>query len=180
MFSKKPAAPRAPWAVRLLTPDLLVDGFTDSEAHPESWPFFAPHGGSVPTGMLWLDRPSFLPVTADAVAPTGVSQWVVPYSSNYVAVMPFDNASLAAVRKNTEGQKYSFAAVLYVGPFSIRGKLLSEYEAAPYLSTMAGHLSFAVQDAEIACRLPNPRMTAFKAPMALVRTQLLQGIGLIG
>jgi hypothetical protein len=179
MFSKKPAGPKAPWAVRMLTPDFLVDGFSDTEAHPESWPFFAPHSGNVPTGMLWLDNPSFLPVTAEASAPPAVSQWVVPYSSNYVAVMPFDMASLAAVRKNAERQKNSFATVLYVGPFSIRGRLLSEYGAVPYLSTMAGHLSLAVQDAEIACRLPNPRMTAFKAPMVLVRTQLLQGIGLL-
>jgi hypothetical protein len=179
MFSKKPTAPKAPWAVRLLTPDFLVDGYTDTEAHPETAPFFAPHGSSLPTGMLWLDSPRFTPVAAGAALPPAISQWVLPYSSNHVAVLPFDAASLAAVRKNAENFKYSFKAALAVGPYMIRGLLMSDYEAVSYLSLMAGRLSLAVQDAEIECRLPQTQMAAFKAPMVLVRTLLLQGIGLL-
>jgi len=179
MFTKKPTGPKAPWAVRLLTTDFLVDGFTDTEAHPDTWPFFSPQTGSPPTGLLWLDSPRFTPVAAGTPPQAAVKQWVVPYSSQYVAVMPFDNTSLAAVRKNADSHKYAHAAVLHVGPFAIRGQLLSTYEAVSYLSTMAAHLSFAMQDAEIESRLPNPQFGVLKAPLVLVRAQLLQGIGLL-
>ena len=73
MFAKKPAGPKAPWAVRLLTADFLVDGYSDTEAHPESWPFFTPQTGASPAGLLWLDRPRFTPVTT---APKALVLWL--------------------------------------------------------------------------------------------------------
>ena len=180
MFAKKPNAPKAPWAVRLLTPDFLVDGFTDTEAHPETWPFFTTAVGSTPSGLLWLASPRFTPVASGSAPPPAVTQWLVPYSGNFVALMPFDNASLAAVRKNIADLKYPHAATLYVGPFALRGGLLSNYEAVSYMSTMSGHQCLAMQDVEIEYRLPNPSFTGLKAPLVLVRTHLLQGIGLVG
>ena len=179
MFTKKPAGPKAPWAVRLLTADFLVDGFCDTEAHPEGWPFFTPQTGTAPAGLLWLDRPRFTPVAAGMTPQPAVSQWVLPYSSNYVALMPFDDASLAAMRKNAADDKYAKAAVVHVGPFAIRGQLMSPYEATSYMSTMAHHLSYTMTDVEIEYRGPNPQFTGLKSPLALVRTHLLQGIGLL-
>jgi hypothetical protein len=180
MFSKKPAMAPALWAVRLLTPEYVVDGYSDNAAHPESWPFFGPQGSTAHPGLLWLDGPRFTAVAAGGSVPANVRQWVVPYSSSYVAVLPNDAASLAAARKSAEGHKFSFAAVLTVGPYSIRGQLMSEYEAVSNLGMMAGRLSLAVQEAEIECRLPQSPLAAFKAPLVVVRTQLLQGIGLLG
>jgi len=179
MFSKKPAAPKAPWAVRLLTPDFMVDGYTDTDAHPESWPFFTPEVGSTPSGMLWLGTPRFMPLVTGGTTTPNVSRWLLPYHSSYAALLPFDNASLEAVTKNVQNQKYAVPAVLHVGPFALQGQLLSAYETIPYLSNMAGHLCLAMRAVEISYRLPGAQMAAFKTPLALVRTQLLQGIGLI-
>ena len=180
MFSKKPATAKAAWAVRLLTPDFLVDGYADSEAHPESRPFFTPDTGSTPAGTLWLETPRFTQLVTGAAAAPSVSRWLLPYNGHYAALLPFDNASLAAVTKNAQNHKYAFPAVLHVGPFAINGQLLSEYEAVDYLNTMANHACLAMREVEISYRLPGAQMAAFKAPLALVRTQLLQGIGLLG
>ena len=179
MFQKKPTIPKAPWAVRLLTPDFLVDGFTDSEAHPEIWPFFTTEIGASPTGLLWLDAPKFTPVIAGTPVPPAVSQWVLPFAGEFMAVMPFDDACLAAVRKNIASLKSPHAVVVHAGPFALRGQLLSEYAAVSYLSTMSAHMTLAIQDVEIEYRRPNPNFTGLKAPLVLVHTRALQGIGLL-
>src|SRR3569832_1770705 len=125
MFAKKPAVPKAPWAVRLLTPDFLVDGFCDNEAHPESWPFFTAYTDAATKALLWLDAPRFTVVAAGGAPPLDVKQWVAPYGGQHVALLPVYEASLAAIRKNIACHKYAFAAVLHAGPFSVRGQLLS-------------------------------------------------------
>jgi len=180
MFQKKPSAPKAPWTVRVLTADFLVDGFADTEAHPESWAFFTTAVGSTPTGLLWLDGPKFTPVIAGVAAPPAVRQWVLPFTGDFTALMPFDDACLAAVRKNIASLKEPHAALVHAGPFALRGQLLSEYGAVSYLSTMSGHLSLAMQDVEIEYLRPNPGFSGLKAPLVLLHTRALQGIGLLG
>jgi hypothetical protein len=179
MFTKKPATPKAPWAVRLLTTDFLVDGYSDNETHPESWPFFTPATGTAPAGLLWLDRPRFTPVSTGTPPQPPASQWMLPFSASYVAVLPFDDASLAAMSKNAADRKNAFPAIVHVGPFALRGKLMSEYAAVSYMSTMATHMSYVMQEVEIEYRGPNPGFTGLKSPLALVRTHLLQGIAFL-
>jgi hypothetical protein len=178
VFGKKPATTKAPWAIRVLTPDFLIDGYHDTEAHPESWPFFTPQSGSPPEAMLWLASPRFTPVAAGAVVPPPVTNWLLPYNGSFVAVMPFDDASLAGMQKNASREKYPFPAVLYVGPFTIRGQLLSPYQNPAEFAMIAGHLNVVVVNAEFEYRLPGAQFTGLKTPLALVRTQLLQGFGL--
>ena len=178
MFSKKPAIPKAPWAVRVLTPDFLIDGQVDTEAHPESWEFFSPSVSRNDSGLLWLNAPRFTATSANSGAAPAVSTWVVPLSGGVVAVLPFDNASLAEMQKNVADFNHPYPALLHVGPFAIRGQLLSEFDKAADVSNMAGYHSLAVANAEIEYRLPGAAFTGLKSPLMLVHMRRLQGFAL--
>ena len=180
MFSHKPAPPKTPWAVRVLTPDFLVDGYTDTDAHPDSWPFFGPQTGRLEAIFLWLSSPRFTPTSAASGAPPNVSAWLVPYTGDLVAVLPFDDASLAAMQKNAADAKHAFAAVLLAGPYLIRGQLLSLYEKPDDIAVMSGHHSLAVANAEIEYRLPGAQFTGLKSPLMIVHTRHMQGLALTG
>jgi hypothetical protein len=180
MFSKKPSTPKAPWAIRLLTPDFLIDGYYDTEAHPESWPFFSVEIGATPLAVSWLASPRFTPVTTGAGPVPAVVNYRLPDTGNFAAMMPFDDARLAAMRKNGSSQKYPFGAALDVGPYAIRGQLLRPYQKPDDLGLLAGHLSLVVLNTEIEYRLPGAKFTGLRAPWMLVRTHLLQGFDITG
>ncbi len=179
MFSKKPAQPKAPWAIRVLTPDYLIDGALDSDEHPESWPFFSPEADVSSGGMLYLASPRFTPVSPNAGAPPTVSQWLLPGDGLYAAVMPLDEAGLAALRKSVSSFKHTFAAVLHAGPYAIWGQLLSNFESAGDLYNLARHRNLAVQDATIEHRQPGAAFAGLKAPLVMVSMRQLLGIGLV-
>ena len=179
MFGKKPAPPKAPWAVRLLTPDFVVDGYLDFEEHPESWPFFTPQAAATTTATLWLDAPRFTPTSATAGAPPEVSQWLVPFDNSHVAVLPLDEASLAAMRKNASSYRFPIAAVVHLGPYVVHGQLLSCYEDVADLSTLTHNRCLAMQDATIERRRPGAPFAGLQAPLVMLNGHWLAGIGLI-
>jgi hypothetical protein len=180
MFGKKGVAPKAPWAVRLLTPDFLIDGYTDLDSHSEGAPFFQRQTGSMPLGALWLTSVRFQATgPSSGTAPTA-NNWSLAYSAAFVAAIPNDEASLTATRLNIADLRNAFQAELFVGPYAIRGQLLSPAAHAGDFAMFGSYHSLVVKDAVIDYRLPGAQLTGLKAPLAVVRTLLLQGIGLLG
>jgi hypothetical protein len=180
MFAKKGVAPKAPWAVRLLTPDFLIDGYVDLEAHSEGAPFFQRQTGTLPLAALWLTSARFQATGPSSGPAPAANNWSLAYSAAFVAVIPNDEPSLTATRAYTSDLRSAFPAELYVGPYAIRGQLLSPAAHTGDFAMLGSYLSLVVKDAEIDYRLPGAQLSGLKAPLAVVRTLLLQGIGLLG
>ncbi len=178
MFAKKPPVPKAPWSLRVLTPDFVVDGYHDPDQHSGSGPFFSPEPAETTMATLWLDAPRFTPASPGAGAPPVVSQWLVPFTGSYVAVVPLDATSLAVMRRNVANYKHPFAAVLHVGPYAVFGQLLSDFDDVNDLDILAHHRNLAVQDATVEHRLPGAPFAGLQAPLVMFNGRWVVGIGL--
>ena len=178
MFARKPPAPKAPWSVWVLTPDFVIDGYLDPDAHAGSGPFFSPDPAETATATLWLDSPRFTPTGPGAGAPPVVNHWLVPFSGNYLAVAPLDEVSLALMRHNVAGYQHPFAVTLHVGPYAVYGQLLSDFDDVNDLDLLAHRRILAVQDATIAHRLPSALFAGWQAPLVMVNGRGVTGIGL--
>jgi hypothetical protein len=171
----KPSKPKMPWAVRVLTPDFLVDGsFNESDKTP--WTSFFRAVSNTDTGPQEIMRLTSarmhsssgrLPVPAD-VQPN----WVVSQSGSIIAVIPHDETSIKYVAE-ANSRNTALPADLYVGPYLIRGVLLNASQDIGYLDSC---FSVVLKDAQIDCLLPGSSIKSLQAPYAIVRTLLMQGI----
>src|SRR5712692_5574900 len=143
MIAKKGVAPKPPWAVRLLTPDFLIDGYTDLDTHSEGAPFFQRQTGSMPLAALWLTSARFQATGPSSGPAPAADNWSLAYSAAFVAVIPNDEPSLTATRAYTSDLRKAFQAELYVGPYAIRGELLSPAAHAGDFAMLGSYLSLA-------------------------------------
>jgi hypothetical protein len=174
MFGKK-KAPKAPWSVQLLTTDYLVDGHLDGEDPTGPW-FLHVQGADLAMATLTLTEASFQPTAGQNILETQAAKWVLPSTGLYVAAIPRDADSLAYCANRNSGSKHPIPAVVFVGPYALRGTILSPDND---LDILAGYLTFAMQDVVIDSLAPGARLKALAAPYVIVRTLLVQGIGLL-
>lgn len=163
-----------PWAIQVLTPDYLVDGLYDEKQDNSTAEFFFKSDAGDSLGReasMHLTAVRFQPTRHMTIPASSATDWFV-YSYSFVAIIPRDENSTIYVAKNNNF-KNLIPADIYVGPYLIHGTILSRDKK---LSIFRYWFSIAVRDAEIECQLPGAKLQDLKAPFALVRTHLLQGI----
>ena len=154
------APPQSPWAVQILTTDYLIDGWMDGARYRMCF--------NVTTGS---DEDIFLASTR--VQPTGpvpplpapISAWTQVFRESVVAIIPRDEPSLAWARKWNADWRIPIPAEAFVGPYVIRGAILSTDRR---VRVWAGYKGFVAQDVEIECRLLGANLPSFKAPYVVV------------
>ena len=171
MFGKK-HAPKALWSVQLLTTDYLVDGHMDGEDPTGPW-FLRVQAGEMSMATLTLTEASIQPTAGQNIQPTQAAKWILPSTALFVAVIPRDEASTAYSIGRNGSSKHPFPGVVFVGPYAIRGTIMSPNSD---LDILSGYLSFAMQDTVIDCLAPGARLKGLAAPYVIVRALLLHGI----
>jgi hypothetical protein len=163
----------SPWAIQVLTLDYLIDGVINPNI-ATNLSFLQVSFTSTPSGSLSLKSTMVQP-TGSAEAPTGnISRWLVSFKPGLIGVIPRSEPGRAYVLKHTGGD-YPCAAELRIGPYAIRGTLLSPYKPRD-IANITGDLSFAMQDVEIDCVSADGKLKGLKASVMVLCTHLLQGI----
>ena len=154
---------RSQWAVQVLTRDYLIEGNLDGERDKYS---FRLVGHDVGTVILTSAR--FQPATTLAVPARPPVPQVLIHGDELVALIPRDEAGTTEDMKNNAPFKYPVPAEVYVGPYVIRGQVLSMDKN---LRVFATYVGFVVQDAVVDCLLPGAQLTGLKAPYLLVMSR---------
>jgi hypothetical protein len=159
-----PSVSKSPWAVQLLTFDYLIDGYIDGDReHYNLTLVYLVKGGAV---NMHLTSVRFQPTRNSALPTPPPAPWALVYGDGLVAVIPRDEAGTTFVtKKNADLFKVAVPAEVYVGPYVLRGKVLSPDKE---LTVFESYRRFAMQDAEISCLLPGALLTGLQAPYVLV------------
>ncbi len=171
MFGKK-QAPKAPWSAQLLTTEYLVDGHLDGDDPDGPW-FLHVQAKDLAMATLTLTQAGFQPTGGQNILPTQAAKWVLPSTALFVAVIPRDEGSMAYAGKQNASSKHSIGGVVFVGPYAMRGTILSPDAD---LDILSGYLTFAMQDVVIDNLAPGARLKGLAAPYVIVRTLLVHGI----
>lgn len=180
---KKPAAPEAPWAVQILAGDYLVDGLIQpSEYKLGDEDVFA--RAAEPTRGIKAFH--FLALTDVRVQPAGdltspvlaYSRWSLGWCRDVTAIVPRDDAGRAAAQAAFKDCRNGIAAVMYAGPYLIRGTALSDHETRLDSPLSADVSLLPVIDAEVDCQRPGARLTGFRAPYLLLHSGAIASFGL--
>lgn len=172
MFGKKPAAPKTPWTVQVLTRDYLVEGQTDGDDPTGPW-FVTVQAKDLAMATLTLSPFTLQPTAGVGGPQRPASHWVLPSTAEFVAVIPRDPGSTAYALKHRGPHGASIPAEVLVGQYALRGGVLSPDSD---LDILSGYQTFGMQDVVIDCLAPGARLTNFAAPYLVVRTLLLQAI----
>jgi hypothetical protein len=122
-------------------------------------------------------------LTAVHIQPTGnlampvqsFSKWLWIPGSTLVAIIPNDDASRQAAQQAFKDYKSPVGAVVYVGPYRIRGSLLSDRPDRPSPSRAS---LLPLQGAEIDSQLPGGKPTGLQASWLLLNGGLSHGLGM--
>ena len=171
MFGKK-KAPKAPWSVQLLTTEYLVDGHMDGDDPTGPW-FLQVQAQDLAMATLTLTEASFQPTAAQNILPAQAAKWVLPSTALFVAMIPRDEGSLAYCASRNGGSKHPIPAVVFTGPYALRGTVMCPDDD---LDILSGYLTFAMQDVTIDCLAPGARLKGLPAPYIVVRSLLMHGI----
>jgi len=164
------------WTLQVLTLDYLVEGLFDdnNDNHTATYYFrswYDDEGKLAISASLHLTQVHIQP-TRNATPPiSSAAEWW-SFSNNLIAVIPRDENSLAHVAKNNS-PKSVIPADIFVGPYRIHGSVLCPDKQ---LSSVRYYFTFVVQDAEILCLDAETKLPSLKAPYAIVRTHLIQGM----
>lgn len=180
MFGNKSVSQKSSWAVQVLTPDYLVDGYFDSEEDKMETAilFKADKDPNIyDTGnvhFLTLTSARLQPISPvnNPINSVVLPKWNMSAMSVFVAIIPRDEASTAYFMKMNPA-KHAIAADVYVGPYIIHGTIVSPESD---LMELTAYHTFAVRDAEIEHLYSGTPLTGLKMPCLLVNTHLLQGI----
>ncbi len=177
MFGKKKpqqqeADDDSPWVVQVLTRDYLIEGFCEAEDDLGSNFLEVEVGEDMNGSLLTLSQPNIQPAGAAAVALPPNSKYVLPANTEFVAIIPNNNTSLAYAMKHAGSGNTPIGAVVLAAHYVIRGVVLCPGTGLEMLSDYA---LFAMQDATVDYVGPGARLTNLDAPFILVRTSQVQG-----
>jgi hypothetical protein len=160
------------WVVQVLTLEYVIDGYADEGG--AAGLLLRPMTYRPPDLAVWLAPARLQPVGSLAVPVQEVSGCAIPVYSALVAIIPRDAASTAYLLREMQGLTlYAIPAALYVGPYVIRGTVLSE---ARTVADMAMGTIFVVQDAEIDCLMPGAQLRGLRVPHAVVHSLLVHAL----
>jgi hypothetical protein len=163
--------PPSLWAVRILTNDLLMDGFIDPKTQSTRLSVFGYRSDS--TSPIWLSSVNATPVHAlPAELPTP-GKFTAVYFDSLVAVIPADDASTASAIKQNSSYLYPLKVDIFTGMYRIQGNVLCSDKQFNYF---ADTRILFLREVEIACTLPEPKLGALKAPYLLLATRQIQSL----
>jgi len=160
------------WALQMLTPDYLVDGFCDTDQYPIFTFSTTNYQTCLPIDALQLSSTTIRATTSLALPPGDVPNWNVTFYNGFIAVIPKDEASAHYFHSNL-GHYPDVPVDVYAGPYVFHGTLPIEKEEFKKLEFL---FSIVLKDVEIDCLWPNSFLHAYKVPYAMLRTLHIQGI----
>ena len=160
------------WALQLLTPDYLVDGFCDTDRYPIFTFSTTNYHTCIPTDALQLIQTT-VRTTSGLVLPEGdIPNWNVTFYNGFIAVIPKDEASTHFFYSNL-GHYPDVPVDVYAGPYVFHGTLPIEKEEFKKLEFL---FSIVLKDVEIDCLWPNSTLRNYRVTYAMLRTLHIQGI----
>ena len=148
------------WSVQVLTLDYLMDGSMDGGRNKNNLRL---------VDRVVLDLPlanvSFQPAGNLTAVPRAGAAWTMVFADSLVAIIPRDAASLAAAMQNNAFFNKSFLGEVYVGPYVLRGTVLTSDNS---VQVMPMYPAFPMQAVTIDCLLPGSKVAGVTAPYALV------------
>ena len=163
----------SPWMVQVLTREYLIEGFTEADDDLGSSFLEVEVGEDMSGSLLALSQPNIQPTGAATMAAPPNSKYVLPANTEFVAILPGNNSSLAYAVKHAGSGNKPIGAVVTAAHYVIRGVILCPGTGLEMLSDYA---LFAMQDATVDYVGPGARLTNLDAPFILVRTSQVSGI----
>lgn len=161
----------APWAVKVLTTDYLVEGEMDGN-YPGNKYFLWGQQTSKPAGAVTLTKVKFQPVAGTEAPSSATATWMVTFNPTLVAVIGNDETTIALLLEHAG--KTPVPVELRLGPFALRGTLLLPVPSER-IADVLGSFGFVMQNVEIDCVAAGSRLRGLKAQALLMNTALLQG-----
>jgi hypothetical protein len=174
--AKKQTTGKAPWALQILTTEHLIEGSFYADKNKVDDEDIFTHSTEVyEEGETISDTFVNIRLLEARLQPTGNLTTPVqtfpglelPTFDLVVAIIPADPASLQSAQKAYKGYRYPIEAVIYAGPYLMRGKVLSDYadgSRSPFTDTQF----LPLVDVEIDCQVQGARLSAFRAPWLLL------------
>lgn len=172
MFGRKPTKQPAPdQAIQILTPEYLIDCYSDPEDNifeylstadsTDDFNYTFKSARIQPTGIL-------------SISPFSCQEWRGEYLASITALMPRDDAALEAARAAFEDSEYPFRVEIFAGQYLLRGVFMSDMEDEPHFITF-----IAVKDAEIESLLPEAKMSHLSFPFLILNGTHIHGYYLL-
>ena len=172
MFGRKPSKPPPPdLVVQILTPEYLIDGYSN----PEDNLFEYLCTADFDDDFNYTFKSTQVQSTGTlSTPPFSCREWHGSFLSSIIALIPRDDASLEATRAAFEDYEYPFRAEIFAGPYLVRGELMSNIEDEPNYLTFA-----AVKDAEIESLLPGAKMSRLNSSLLILNGMHIHGYYLV-
>ncbi len=164
--AKKPPTSQAPWSLQILTTEHLIEGsfYADKNKVDGEDIFTSLSDDEVSIRLLAARiQPSGNLVTPVLTFP-GLE---LPSFNLVVAIIPADPGSLQAAQKAYKDYRHPIDAVIYAGPYLMRGKVLSDNVDGSY-SPFADTQFLPVVDVDIECQAQGAKLSPVRAPWLLL------------
>ena len=174
MFGAKATTPKQLAAIQVLTPAYMLDGYTELD---RAEAFFQHHSSSTSLSVILnLSSTRLYALDPRSTPVLRGSSWAFPYGAAVVAVIPRDEASMDFTIKKNAALRYPFPIELCVGPYVMRGNMLSPYTDRNQQSLLFNYRNLVLQAVEIDYPHAETGLATLQAPLAIVHTSLLHGI----
>ena len=187
MFGSKRQTTKTPWTIEILTTEYLVSGSVRAEDYKTGGDDLFAMASLGDLSDSGIDAFQNLRMFDVRVQPTGnlvtqeqvFSEWEFPMLDLVVAIIPRDQVSLQAAQKAFKDYRHPMDVVVYVGPYLIRAKLMSDDQdknRSPFAMTQLLPLTDAIID----CQLPGAKLQRLAVPWLLLNGGgLLHGYGFL-
>jgi hypothetical protein len=160
--------------VQVLTRDYLIEGFAPADDDSASDFLEVEVGEDMNGSLLTLNQPNIQPAGAATVGVPANSKWVLPANTEFVAVIPGNDESLAYAVKHAGTSNTPIGAVVLAAHYVIRCTILCPGGGG--LEMLSDCVLFAIQDAVVDYVGAAARLTKLDVPFLLVRTSQVHGI----
>lgn len=174
--AKKQTHGQAPWSLQILTTEHLIEGSFYADKNKVDDEDIFTHSTEVyEEGETISDSFVDIRLLEARLRPTGNLTTPVqtfpglelPTFNLVVAIIPADPASLQSAQKAYKSYRYPIEAVVFAGPYLIRGKVLSDNADGSH-SPFSDTQFLPLVDVEIDCQVQGARLSSFRAPWLLL------------
>lgn len=171
-FGKKeePTAPKSPIRVTIITDEYIIDAWDD----PELSIFHAAYDSEVqePTGGTIILKDAYVKPLGQVNTPARTfPEWRMSSFVKVIAILSDDPNAEDILVDAWPDHEYSFKAQMYVGAFTVEGKIFSEDEDPPVFDI---HTFTPIEDAEIIYQL-DKNVSPIRGRWGVVNSVLMHG-----
>jgi hypothetical protein len=185
--AKKPHVDQAPWSLQILTTEHLIEGSFHADKYAVGGEDIFAQSTVYDEDETNYDTFDEMRLMQARIQPAGNLATPVqtfpglelPSFDLVVAIIPADDASLAAAKKAYKAHRHPLDAVIYAGPYLLRAKLLSDHPDASR-SPFSDNWLVPLADVVIDCQVPGARLTTFRAPWLLLNGALVHAFWIDG